>query len=61
MTWQLLVMIVFVCLVVIFIFYASFMEIVAETHHRQFKLKDLLYGPGVYTKGFHINYFKEDK
>ena len=42
---------------IIFIFYAAFMEIIAETHHRELKLKDLLYGPGIYTKDFHINYF----
>lgn len=60
MTWQLLLMVSFVAVAILFLYYCAFMELIAESHHREFKLKDLLNGPGMYVK--HIkNSIKEKK
>jgi hypothetical protein len=60
MTWQLFVMVLVVALGIIFLYYCAFMELIAQSHRRDFRMKDLLNGPGMYVK--HIkNSIKEKK
>ena len=59
MSWGLVFMIFFLAFAIIFLFYCAFMEIIAESHQKQFKLKDLLNGPGMYVE--HIRKFYKEK
>jgi len=59
MTWQLLLMVLFVAMAILFLYYCAFMELIAQSHRRDFRMKDLLSGPGMYVK--HIKSFIKEK